>query len=98
MIRPDINTAARAHCSALQRGASWEQAIHAGMDTPYGTYWYAGANSQNRSWLSEKYSDSVSAFCHTANMRAYRAYKRGESNGSRYSGGNTNISEDPFEF
>ena len=99
MIRPDINHAARTHCNALQRGANWAQAIRAGMQTPYGQYWYAAANAENRSWLAGEYAGALRVLCPTIEERALNAHRRNrDGGGSRYTGGNTTISEDPFEF
>lgn len=99
MIRPDINTAARTHCNALQRGATWTQAIGAGMQTPYGQYWYAGANDENRTWLAEQYANALRVLCPAIEERALNAHRRNRDSGSpTYTGGNTTISEDPFEF
>ena len=98
MIRPDINYAARTHCSALQRGANWEQAMIAGARTPFGQYWYANANETNREWLSGEYAAALRVLCPALERRAFSAHRRQEQSGSRYTGGTTTISEDPFEF
>tara|TARA_B100001540_G_scaffold295944_1_gene297217 strand:+ start:333 stop:707 length:375 start_codon:yes stop_codon:yes gene_type:complete len=98
-LRTAINQAARAHCNALSRGATWTQAItNSARNTEYGRRWYARASDDQRSWLSGQYQAAVGAYCQNAEQVAYSAHKRGETGGSRYTGGNTNISEDPFEF
>ena len=103
MIRPDINHAARTHCNALRRGANWAQAIRAGMQTPYGQYWYAAANEENRSWLAGEYAGALRVLCPRIEERALNAHRRNRDGGRlnqspTYTGGNTTISEDPFEF
>ena len=103
MIRPDINHAARAHCNALRRGANWSQAMGVGLQTPFGQYWYANASDKNKDWLAGEYANALRVLCPTMEQRAFRAHQRNQNGGGSrytggYTGGNTTIQEDPFEF
>ena len=74
----------------------------AGAQTPFGQYWYANASDKSREWLAGEYAQALRVLCPTLERRAFSAHRRREERGSRYtggySGGNTTIQEDPFEF
>ena len=104
-LRNAVQHAASIHCRVLQNGGTWGQAVRATVtNTDYGNYWVPLAKSDSDSLYRKLMTLKIRAVertCPTLEARAYRRYKASEGrtpNAPTYTGGNTNISEDPFEF
>ena len=73
-------------------------------NTDYGNYWVPLAKSDSDSLYRKLMVLKIRAVertCPTLETRAYRRYKAAQGrtpSAPTYTGGNTNISEDPFEF
>ena len=70
-------------------------------NTDYGNYWVPLAKSDSDSLYRKLMVLKIRAVertCPTLETRAYRRYKASEGRTPTYTGGNTTISEDPFEF
>ena len=105
-LRSDLRAAAAAHCSALSRGSTWRQAVKASGEGPVGNHWYPVAmrldrregGDQWREKLIKIIQRDVKALCPSLEARAWARHKANKGRTPTYTGGNTNISEDPFEF
>ena len=105
-LRSDLKAAAAAHCSALSRGSTWRQAVEASGQGQVGHHWYPIATRIDRReggnvWrekLIKIIQRDVKALCPSLEARAWARHKANKGGSPTYTGGNTNISEDPFEF
>ena len=105
-LRSDLKAAAIAHCSALSRGSTWRQAVMASREGQVGHHWYPIATRIDRReggdvWrekLIRIMQNDIKALCPSLEARAWARHKANKGRTPTYTGGNTNISEDPFEF
>ena len=105
-LRSDLKAAAVAHCSALSRGSTWRQAVEASGQGQVGHHWYPIATRIDRReggnvWrerLINLIQRDVKALCPSLEARAWARHKANKGGIPTYTGGNTTISEDPFEF
>lgn len=101
-----MRIAAGMHCRALSNGSTWRRAVEISANSAFGNRWYPAAQRMDREegrdyyapYLVKQVHQHINNLCPTLEQRAWSAHKRGETNGPSYTGGNTNISEDPFEF
>ena len=100
-----LEEAAVAHCRVLANGGTWREAIHASIrGTDYGRYWMPGAKRHSQDLYNKLLKLKVSKIddlCPAMEARAYRQYRASKGrlpSAPTYTGWNTTISEDPFEF
>ena len=96
---------ATVHCGVLANGGSWTEAVRATMrGTDYANHWRPGAKRHSSALYDKLLAlkvHSVNQMCPALNRRAFREYELTQGrtpSAPTYTGGNTNISDDPFEF
>ena len=104
-LRRALTQVANIHCNVLARGGTWRQAVFATMDnTEYSNVWYPAAKRGEPGLYDKLVAlkvQRVNEMCRSLNSSAFRQHQMANGNlpsAPRYSGGNTTISEDPFEF
>ena len=104
-LRRALTQVANIHCNVLARGGTWRQAVFATMDnTEYSNVWYPAAKRGEPGLYDKLVAlkvQRVNEMCRSLNSSAFRQHQMANGNlpsAPRYTGGNTNISEDPFEF
>ena len=106
-----MRIAAGMHCRALANGSTWRRAVEISTNSEFGQRWYPAAQRMDREEGRERYapflikrvSQQINEICPALEARAWSAHRRNRNaGGSRYTGGytggNTTIQEDPFEF
>ena len=100
-----LHEVATIHCNVLARGGTWAQAVAATMrGTDYANHWRPGAKQHSEALYDKLVAlkvHSVNKMCRALNQRAFRQHQiaNGDLPSSpTYTGGNTTIQEDPFEF
>ena len=110
-LQRDMRIAAGMHCRALSNGSTWAQAIAVSANSAFGNRWYPAAQRMDREEGRERYApflikrinQHINNLCPTLERKAWSAHRRNrDAGGTRYTGGytggNTTIQEDPFEF
>mgnify|MGYP001291044891 CR=1 FL=1 len=104
-LRRALTQVANIHCNVLARGGTWRQAVFATMDnTEYSNVWYPAAKRGEPGLYDKLVAlkvQRVNEMCRSLNSSAFRRHQMANGNlpsAPRYTGGNTTISEDPFEF
>ena len=105
-LRRDMRTAAGMHCRALSNGSTWPQAIAISANSAFGNRWYPAAQRMDREEGRERYAPYlvkqvqryITNLCPSLEARAWARHKANKGGSPTYTGGNTTISEDPFEF
>ena len=106
-LRRDMRIAADMHCRALANGSTWRRAVEISTNSTFGQKWYPAAQRMDREEGREQYApflikrvtQHINEICPALEARAWSAHRRNrDAGGSRYTGGNTTIQEDPFEF
>ena len=104
-LRRALTQVANIHCNVLARGGTWREAVFATMDnTEYSNVWYPAAKRGEPGLYDKLVAlkvQRVNEMCRSLNSSAFRRHQMANGNlpsAPRYTGGNTTISEDPFEF
>ena len=104
-LRRALTQVANIHCNVLARGGTWREAVFATMDnTDYSNIWYPAAKRGEPGLYDKLVAlkvQRVNQMCRSLNQSAFRRHQMANGNlpsSPTYTGGNTTIQEDPFEF